>query len=55
MSAPRYFPRITLTVGRIKTTDATKLQNEYARLVEGLQESIIDTSDEDAFMTNPGK
>lgn len=55
MSAPRYYPRITLTVGRIKTTDAAKLQDEYAKLVEGLQESIVDTSDEDAFMTNPGK
>jgi hypothetical protein len=39
---------------RIKKTDAAKLQDEYARLVEGLQESAADASDEDAFMANPG-
>lgn len=36
---------------RIKKTDASKLQDEYAKLVEGLQEA---SNDEDAFMTNPG-
>jgi hypothetical protein len=36
---------------RIKKTDATKLQDEYAKLVEGLQEAA---ADEDAFMSNPG-
>lgn len=35
---------------RIKTTDAAKLQDEYAKLVEGLQEDIDDT---DGFMANP--
>jgi hypothetical protein len=35
---------------RIKKTDASKLQDEYAKLVEGLQEAA---SDEDAFMSNP--
>jgi hypothetical protein len=39
---------------RIKTTDAAKLQDEYAKLVEGLQESLSDASDTDAFMGNPG-
>jgi DNA excision repair protein ERCC-2 len=36
---------------RIKMTDASKLQDEYAKLVEGLQEAA---SNEDAFMSNPG-
>ena len=35
---------------RIKKTDASKLQDEYAKLVEGLQEAA---ADEDAFMSNP--
>jgi len=39
---------------RIKKTDAAKLQDEYAKLVEGLQESAADAADEDAFMANPG-
>lgn len=38
---------------RIKTTDASKLQDEYAKLVEGLQEAD-DAREEDAFMANPG-
>lgn len=37
---------------RIKKTDASKLQDEYAKLVEGLQEAA---DNEDAFMSNPGK
>lgn len=36
---------------RIKRTDASKLQDEYAKLVEGLQEAA---NDEDTFMANPG-
>ena len=36
---------------RVKKTDASKLQDEYAKLVEGLQEAA---TDEDAFMSNPG-
>lgn len=36
---------------RIKKTDASKLQDEYAKLVEGLQEA---SNDEDAFISNPG-
>ena len=38
---------------RIKKTDASKLQDEYAKLVEGLQEAD-EARDEDAFMSNPG-
>ena len=37
---------------RIKTTDASKLQDEYAKLVEGLQEAA---PNEDTFMSNPGQ
>lgn len=44
MSGRRYFRRI-------KKTDASKLQDEYAKLVEGLQEAA---NDEDNFMANPG-
>lgn len=36
---------------RIKITDAAKLQDEYAKLVEGLQEP--GGEDSDAFMGNP--
>ena len=36
---------------RVKKTDASKLQDEYAKLVEGLQEAA---TEEDAFMSNPG-
>jgi len=38
---------------RIKVSDAAKLQDEYAKLVEGLQEAD-DNRAEDAFMSNPG-
>jgi DNA excision repair protein ERCC-2 len=37
---------------RIKVTDAAKLQNEYAKLVEGLQEAE-EEADEDQVMSNP--
>lgn len=40
---------------RIKNTDAAKLQDEYAKLVAGLQDTADDAIDEDAFMTNPRK
>jgi hypothetical protein len=36
---------------RIKKTDSSKLQDEYAKLVEGLHEAA---TDEDTFMSNPG-
>jgi len=45
--------RLVLTiVSRIKTTDAAKLQDEYAKLVEGLQEGSDDPED-DSVMPNP--
>ena len=37
---------------RIKRTDASKLQDEYAKLVEGLQDAA---NDEDSFIANPGQ
>jgi hypothetical protein len=40
--------------GRIKTTDAAKLQDEYAKLVEGLQDDDANADDEDVVMGNPG-
>ena len=39
-------------LSRIKKTDASKLQDEYAKLVEGLQEAA---ANEDTFMSNPGQ
>lgn len=39
-------------IARMKTTDKEKLQNEYAKLVEGLREAE-EARDEDAFMSNP--
>lgn len=37
--------------GRIKKTDASKLQDEYQKLVEGLQDA---SNAEDSFASNPG-
>lgn len=39
-------------ITEMKDTDAEKLQNEYAKLVEGLREAD-QARDEDAFMSNP--
>ena len=36
---------------RIKKTDASKLQDEYQKLVEGLQDAA---NAEDSFASNPG-
>ena len=44
--------RVIIVANRIKKTDASKLQDEYAKLVEGLQEAA---NDEDTFMSNPGE
>ncbi|KAG2349907.1 DNA repair helicase [Suillus weaverae] len=52
-SAARSVVKLGEKIEEIKKTDAAKLQDEYARLVEGLQESVADASDEDAFMANP--
>ena len=45
-------PNITTT--RIKEKDASKLEDEYRRLVEGLQQSEENVEDED-FMANPSE
>jgi DNA excision repair protein ERCC-2 len=42
----------TDSISRIKKTDESKLQDEYAKLVEGLQEAA---PDEDNFMSNPSQ
>src|SRR6266566_8720114 len=42
----------TDSLSRIKKTDTSKLQDEYAKLVEGLQEAA---PNEDTFMSNPGQ
>lgn len=39
---------------RIKEKDASKLEDEYRRLVEGLQQSDENVEDED-FMANPSE
>ncbi|KAK8206655.1 TFIIH/NER complex ATP-dependent 5'-3' DNA helicase subunit [Zalaria obscura] len=39
-------------ITEMKSTDAAKLQNEYAKLVEGLREAD-EARDENAFMANP--
>lgn len=38
---------------RIKQTDASKLQDEYSKLVEGLQQAE-EAREEETFMVNPG-
>ncbi|KIJ17404.1 hypothetical protein PAXINDRAFT_131186 [Paxillus involutus ATCC 200175] len=52
-SAARSVTKLGDKIEEIKKTDAAKLQDEYAKLVEGLQESTADNSAEDAFMANP--
>ncbi|PIL23967.1 hypothetical protein GSI_13718 [Ganoderma sinense ZZ0214-1] len=49
-SAARSVVKLGDKIEEIKKTDASKLQDEYAKLVEGLQEA---SSDEDAFVSNP--
>ncbi|KII88515.1 hypothetical protein PLICRDRAFT_176097 [Plicaturopsis crispa FD-325 SS-3] len=51
-SASRSVSKLADRIDEIKKTDADKLQDEYAKLVEGLQEST-EGGTEDAFMTNP--
>ena len=50
-SAARSVTRLGDKIEEIKKTDASKLQDEYAKLVEGLQEAA---EEEDPFMSNPG-
>ncbi|KAI0273627.1 DNA repair helicase [Gloeopeniophorella convolvens] len=49
-AASRSVNKLADQIDEIKKTDASKLQDEYAKLVEGLQEAA---ADEDAFMSNP--
>ncbi|KAI1795909.1 DNA repair helicase [Ganoderma leucocontextum] len=49
-SAARSVVKLSDQIDEIKKTDASKLQDEYAKLVEGLQEA---NNDEDAFVSNP--
>ncbi|TCD60589.1 DNA-dependent ATPase of the nucleotide excision repair factor 4 complex [Steccherinum ochraceum] len=49
-SAARSVVRLGDSIEEIKKTDASKLQDEYAKLVEGLQEAA---DEEDSFMSNP--
>ncbi|KLO18845.1 DNA repair helicase [Schizopora paradoxa] len=51
-SAARSVTRLGDKIEEIKVTDAAKLQDEYAKLVEGLQEAE-EARAEDAFMANP--
>lgn len=44
--------RISLWSVRIKRTDASKLQDEYQKLVQGLQEQDV-ARDEDQWLSNP--
>ncbi|KAH9484282.1 DNA-dependent ATPase of the nucleotide excision repair factor 4 complex [Psilocybe cubensis] len=53
-AAGRSVTKLSDKIEEVKTTDVAKLQDEYARLVEGLQESISDENDTDAVMGNPG-
>ncbi|KAN0077292.1 Protein of unknown function (DUF1227) domain containing protein [Tylopilus felleus] len=52
-SAARSVTKLGEKIEEIKKTDAAKLQDEYSKLVEGLQEATADTVPEDAFMANP--
>ncbi|KIM87071.1 hypothetical protein PILCRDRAFT_815531 [Piloderma croceum F 1598] len=52
-SAARSVGKLGEKIEEIKQTDAAKLQDEYAKLVAGLQDATDDSVDEDAFMTNP--
>ncbi|KAJ7155974.1 hypothetical protein C8R43DRAFT_998581 [Mycena crocata] len=51
-SAGRSIIKLGDKIDEIKTTDAAKLQDEYARLVNGLQDPSEDDA-EDGFMSNP--
>ncbi|TEB31312.1 transcription factor TFIIH complex subunit Rad15 [Coprinellus micaceus] len=52
-SASRSIVKLGERIEEIKTTDAAKLQDEYAKLVEGLQDDDANADDEDVVMGNP--
>jgi DNA excision repair protein ERCC-2 len=51
-SAARSVTKLAEKIEEIKTVDAAKLQDEYAKLVEGLQDAAEDRAN-DEFMSNP--
>ncbi|KAF7304874.1 Helicase ATP-binding domain-containing protein [Mycena kentingensis (nom. inval.)] len=51
-SAGRSITKLGEQIENIKTKDAAKLQDEYARLVDGLRDPATDET-EDSFMSNP--
>ncbi|KAL0071418.1 TFIIH/NER complex ATP-dependent 5'-3' DNA helicase subunit [Marasmius tenuissimus] len=52
-SAARSINKLNDEIDAMKAKDAAKLQDEYSKLVEGLQESTEQTEDLDGFMTAP--
>ncbi|KAG7092447.1 DNA-dependent ATPase of the nucleotide excision repair factor 4 complex [Marasmius oreades] len=52
-SAARSITKLNDKIDEMKATDAAKLQDEYSKLVEGLQESSNAPEDFDGFMTAP--
>lgn len=52
--ATRGAQNLETKISEMKDTDAEKLQNEYAKLVEGLREAD-EAREEDTFMSNPGR
>ncbi|CAG7849345.1 DNA repair helicase rad15 {ECO:0000303/PubMed:1319571}; AltName: Full=DNA repair helicase RAD3 homolog {ECO:0000305/PubMed:1534406}; AltName: Full=Protein rhp3 {ECO:0000303/PubMed:1534406} [Serendipita indica DSM 11827] len=53
-SAVRSVTKLGEKVEEIKLTDASKLQDEYAKLVQGLQDADADDN-EDPIVSNPGR
>lgn len=54
ISQSAVFAKLFGGFSRIKLTDASKLEEEYRKLVEGLQGAGDDDDEEDDFMANPG-
>lgn len=52
-AAGRSVEKLTAKIEEIKLTDASKLEEEYRKLVEGLQGAGDDDDEEDDFMANP--
>lgn len=51
--ATRGAQNLETKISEMKDSDSEKLQNEYAKLVEGLRDQD-EARQEDAFMSNPG-
>lgn len=50
-SAARSVNKLNDKIAEIKETDAKKLEDEYAKLVEGLQEANVSAEDEDMLVS----